>query len=352
MKSISDSITFKNLTNRLDFTPQRFLFVVFLLWQIVSFLGILISKGELWTNIIWSGDSAALFPDFVETVFQSYGLKPYKTGAIYPPIVYVLFSLFTYLLPPSVFLNKKGNFRYANWSANSFLPEVHTVSTCFFVAASILLFFIIKRCTKDDKGNYDKRLLWIVFTSAPFFFTVERGNILLLLIVPFIYFCVNYDSLNTKTRLLAYFCLSLVVSFKVYPVLLGALILLDKKDKNRFKNALICIGIGIATFFVPFIFTGGIDSMFQFIENITAHSSRSTNTFGLGEKIDVVNSMKIVGFLFNLSPVGKFASLQKLAPFAVVIMGGLGAVFNTKKMEARRLSYIGHHFVPLFLGQI
>ena len=73
MKSISASITFKNLTNRQDFTPQRFLFVVFLLWQIVSFLGILISKGELWTNIIWSGDSAALFPDFVETVFQSDG---------------------------------------------------------------------------------------------------------------------------------------------------------------------------------------------------------------------------------------------------------------------------------------
>lgn len=111
MKSISASITFKNLTNRQDFTPQRFLFVVFLLWQIVSFLGILISKGELWTNIIWSGDSAALFPDFVETVFQSYGLKPYKTGAIYPPIVYVLFSLFTYLLPPSVFLNKKRKFQ-------------------------------------------------------------------------------------------------------------------------------------------------------------------------------------------------------------------------------------------------
>ena len=348
MKSISDSITFKNLTNRQDFTPQRFLFVVFLLWQIVSFLGILISKGELWTNIIWSGDSAALFPDFVETVFQSYGLKPYKTGAIYPPIVYVLFSLFTYLLPPSVFLNKKGNFRYANWSPNSFLPEVHAVSTCFFVAASILLFFIIKRCTKDDKGNYDKRLLWIVFTSAPFFFTVERGNILLLLIVPFIYFCVNYDSLNTKTRLLAYFCLSLVVSFKVYPVLLGALILLDKKDKNRFKNALICIGIGIATFFVPFIFTGGIDSMFQFIENITAHSSRSTNTFGLGEKIDVVNSMKIVGFLFNLSPVGKFASLQKLAPFAVVIMGGLGAVFNTKKWKRAACLILATILFPSF----
>lgn len=133
MKSISDSITFKNLTNRQDFTPQRFLFVVFLLWQIVSFLGILISKGELWTNIIWSGDSAALFPDFVETVFQSYGLKPYKTGAIYPPIVYVLFSLFTYLLPPSVFLNKKGNFRYANWSPTPFYPRFTPFQPAFLL---------------------------------------------------------------------------------------------------------------------------------------------------------------------------------------------------------------------------
>lgn len=348
MNSISNSITFKNLINRQALTPQRFLLIVFILWQVVSLFGILISKGELWTNIIWSGDSAALFPDFVETIFQSYPSRPYETGAIYPPIVYVTFSLFTHLLPPSFFLNEMGEFDYSNWSPSSFFPQVHAVSTCFFVAASILLFLIIKRYTKHHTGNSDKSLVWIIFTSAPFIFAVERGNILLLLITPLIYFCVNFDSLNTKTRLIAYFCLALVVSFKVYPVLLGLLILLDNKNKNKFLNALICMGFGIAVFFIPFVFTGGINSVFQFIENIFAHTTRSTGSFGLGEKIDVVNTMKIFGFLFKLSPNGKFVSLQPLAPYAVIVMGICGAILHKEKWKRTACLVLATVIFPSF----
>lgn len=329
-------------------THQQFLFILFVFWQFVSFIGLLVSHGKLWTNIVWSGDSTAIFPDFVETVFQSFGLHPYQTGAIYPPLVYVLFSLFTRLLPTPIFLNEYGEFDYSNWSSASFLPQVHILSICFFVGASLLLFAVIKHYNKDDKGNYEKQLIWIVFTSVPFLFTIERGNILILLIAPLMYFCVNYDSSNIKTRVLAYVCLSLVVSFKVYPVLLGILILLDKKSKNRFSNALICIGIGIALAAFPFVFTGGINSIEQFIENILMHSSRSSNSFGLGEKIDIVNSMKIIGLLFDFSPNGKFASLQGIAPIAVALIGVIGACLNSEKWKRCACLIIATILFPSF----
>lgn len=338
----------KDFKTNLD--PEQVLILSYIFLQIVSFIGILVSHGKLWRNIIWSGGSTAVFPDFVETVFQSYGLKPYDTGAIYPAIVYIIFSVFTFILPRSLFLNESGEFAYSYWSSASIAPPIQIVSILFFTFSIILLFCIVRKYQLKNQTKYNKSLIWIIFTSVPLLYTLERGNILLLVISPLICFCLFYNSNSLKKRIFAYICLSFVVSFKVYPVLLGLLILLDNKNKltKKLFNTVLCIAIGLIVFVFPFVFLDGFDSFMQFIKNIAAHTSRSANNFGLGDKIDISNTLGILAFLFNKQSSNFIELCKTFFPIIILLLGMLGAWLNKEDWKRCACLIIATILFPSF----
>lgn len=319
-------LTLENIKTYKDkITPVGLLLIIFISFQIVSVFGLLISGGNLWTNIVWSGPSGATFPDFVETVFQSKGLRPYDVKAIYPPIVYVLFSAFSLFIPENMFAS-------GNWYAASISPQVHTLAVVFFVASAFLLFAVIKRYYSTD-GGYSKGLMWIIFTSAPLIYAVERGNILLLVMVPLVYFCANYDSGSTKKRLLSYLCLALVVSFKLYPVVLGLLILTDKNNKNKIKNAFICMLFGILVFLLPFLLTGGFSQIPKFIENIGALSGTHYSAESLGDRINISHTLAIIAKYFDVENIWLLTLLQNIASFGIVIAGVITTILHKAKWK-------------------
>lgn len=75
-------------------------------------------------------------------------------------------------------------------------------------------------------------VLWTVLSSVPYIFTVERGNVVILAVAALLYYANYYNSEDAKQRWLAYLGLSVAVSLKLYPVLMGLLILQGEKSGN------------------------------------------------------------------------------------------------------------------------
>ena len=119
------------------------------------------------------------------------------------------------------------------------------IFTIYTVACVMLLI----KCIKKYKiGNGLDKFLFAVsmFLSVPMIFLLERGNILILVISLLFVFLYGYDSEKASTRHLAYICLAIAVSIKLYPVVFGLLLLRKKKN---FKN------IACSVYFYRRIFT-------------------------------------------------------------------------------------------------
>lgn len=125
-------------------------------------------------------------------------------------------------------------------------------------------------CSKMlEKESFTKRLTATVLfaLSAPFVFgIIEQGNIVLLPMMLLAVAALWRDSENKVKRELALIFIAVAAGIKVYPAIFGIIYLAEK----RYKEAIRLIIYGILFFFVPFVFTGGIDGLITFFNNQSA----------------------------------------------------------------------------------
>lgn len=305
-------------------SPQKLFFHIYIALQIVSIVGIIATHGKLVGNVIWSGDSAAIFPDFVQTLWHSYGLTPYELHAIYPPLIYVICSLLTCLLPETILQEIGVNSAYDNWPSASIHPAVHMLSVAFFVCATYVLAKLVHKAVSNKNIKYKKLVVWTVFTSVPYIFTIERGNVVIWAVVALLYYCCHYASHNKTERFAAYICLAVAVSLKLYPVVFGILIL---QGKDGIKRAVECILVGITVLFLPFAFTGGVPSFQLMLSNLFGHIEKTSDNLALRHKIGIISTLKFVDTFTDISTNAPdlYAQLQKFLPIIVIVIGAVGA---------------------------
>ncbi len=321
----------------LNATPRRLVMDLLICFQIISIISIIFSNGVMSGSLFWSGNSAAVFPDVMETAFQSYELRPYETGAIYPPLVYVVFHVFTWFLPESFFSGMNLDNWGELWNKATMTQQGHGITVVFLCISAFLLYIALRDfvCEHGDVGL--KPLLWITFTCAPMLFLIERGNILLLMMAPLLYFCANYRSERTCKRMLAYLCLALVVSFKIYPVFLGLLLLSDSQVKKKGRAVACCVTMGIVAFLLPFALTGGMNSFWMLLGNIEKYTGASFNMFGLGDKVNLGNTVKIFLSLFFQKPffedTPRVQMAQNIAVVVSILVGVASAFLNRQRWK-------------------
>lgn len=306
-------------------TPQLLLFQIYFTLQLVSLVCIFITHGELVGNIIWSGDSGAIFPDFVQTLWHSYKLRPYDLHAIYPPLVYVICDFLTTFLPRSVLEEVGVNSAYDNWLSASINPAVHVLAVVFFLVATLVLLKLVSYVLNHMGIAHRKVVMWVLLTSTPYLFTIERGNVVIWAVIALLFYCVNYQSEDNKTRLLAYFCLAVAVSLKLYPVVLGILIL---QGKRPIRRALECIGIGIAVLFLPFSLTGGISSIQVMLSNLMDQvATTSADELALRHKVGITSVLSFVNKFTDLSVNAPdlYNQLASTLPMVVILVGVVGS---------------------------
>lgn len=234
---------------------------------------------------LMDSDISKIFWDFKSHINFTADLKnTYSTSmhACFPPLIY-LFYHFLYLIIPKVDnIDMLYNFVYAIYSSVMFI-------TFSYICSKML-----------EKESFTKRLTATVLfaLSAPFVFgIIEQGNIVLLPMMLLAVAALWRDSKNKVKRELALIFIAVAAGIKVYPAIFGIIYLAEK----RYKEAIRLIIYGILFFFVPFVFTGGIDGMITFFNNQSAvHQAWGKYSlvsiysyaifFDLGKKIGIILS--------------------------------------------------------------
>lgn len=234
---------------------------------------------------LMDSDISKIFWDFKSHINFTADLKnTYSTSmhACFPPLIY-LFYHFLYLIIPKVDnIDMLYNFVYAIYLSVMFI-------TFSYICSKML-----------EKESFTKRLTATVLfaLSAPFVFgIIEQGNIVLLPMMLLAVAALWRDSENKVKRELALIFIAVAAGIKVYPAIFGIIYLTEK----RYKEAIRLIIYGILFFFVPFVFTGGIDGMITFFNNQSAvHQAWGKYSlvsiysyaifFDLGKKIGIILS--------------------------------------------------------------
>ena len=262
---------------------------------LIFFILLIIQKGGYQLNIVLNG--VDLFADFYNILRYIAERNPYFNeinGVVeknYFPIAYLI------LYPFSLFKN------YSNMS----LYEVQTdaisnLSLVIFISFEILLFFMyLNKMNKNDK--YSNLIIILMFFSSIVFFSIERANLAFLTSSFVVIFIIYYKSDNKIERLIGLIALGLASALKIYPVLLGFLLL----HERRYKDILIGSLITLSLIFLPFLFfENGFNNIPQLIGNLKLwkinYNVTSGGRFGLSHLFYVFtrNSSDIFVNMINL----------------------------------------------------
>ena len=224
---------------------------------LIFFILLISQKGGYQLNIVLNGWD--LFADFYNLLRYIAERNPYFNeinGVVeknYFAIAYLI------LYPFSLFRN------YSTMS----LYEVQTdpisnLSLVIFISFEILLFFTyLNLINKKDK--YSNFIIILFFFSAITFFSIERANLAFLASSFVVIFLALYKSDNRVEQIISLIALGLASALKIYPVLLGFLLL----QERRYKDILIGSLITLSLIFLPFLFfENGFNNIPQLIGNL------------------------------------------------------------------------------------
>lgn len=259
-----------------------------------------LTGGAVWHRLIFLlGQDARM--DFFNCIVESSTLRVYEVhGSIYPPLGNLVFYALSKLLP----LGMDARI-LSESAAGSAVYFGYTVTTLAVLAVLVAKLVGGSRTRQIAAGA-------LCLATEPLVYAVERGNIVLWAAVFCAAFLLWYRSASRTKRELSLFCLALAANLKIYPALLGVLLLSDRtgcSDKAnaatdqksfmklhalmpRWKDALRCAVYATALFFIPFVWMGGIaglqamldsivDTSKMFLENGFAYKIEFRNTLGI-----------------------------------------------------------------------
>ena len=282
------------------------LFVLLLSFTILMFFIFFIKdKGGKQLNIVIRGID--LFADFYNTVryvserdVYFNNINGYENHN-YLPLAYIFFYIF------SVVKN------YISMSLNAIQTDpISNMSLVIFMFIGILL-LILSLKKLYNKKEYSYIISALLFMTSPVIFTIERGNIILHTAAFASIFLCLYRSEKRYEQIIALICLGIASALKIYPVILGFLLLQEK----RYKDIIIGALITLALVFLPFFFFNKhsfLENFMQWISNIKAFSELVGMRYGLslfisklGNNFDLYAKI-IIFILFIISIIYSFVA--------------------------------------------
>ncbi len=259
------------------------------------------------TRALFWLDGNDSFMDFINPMSSvlnnNYAQEGHYTnfGSTYPPIARALLWMVGKIIPS----NMTGNV--------SQIKASYGVPIVFFVMALSLvaLIFVFRYLSKN------KSMLLAIFAafSAPMIYMVERGNVIIIALLGSALFVAGYRSKNPIIRHLSYMALAVATAIKIYPVVLGVLVLKEKK----WKDTLVCVFYGFAFCILPFFFIGGIPEILLYVRNVT--TSFGKNAVNINNwLLNYTNVLSGWGdSLFGNADIGRTIAEYTLYPITVLL---------------------------------
>lgn len=266
--------------------------------MILAIMGIILSlvllKMKAVYYLTWNGIRGGLMPDLFESIWHARSDYPYSHGAIYPPFCYFILDFFNMFIQGSfTFGDRFDEIRVISKSCQGF-----KVAVVYSVIIFSLSYLMISKYF--DKSIKEKLLVVAFFiASAPFIYMYERGNTVIIAMFFLAVFFKWYNSPNKIKTRIALMCFACAICMKIYPVVGGFLLLSEKKYKLILESIL----YSILLFFLPFYYTGGLDTFYDMINNIfylSGETVTDTRGFGYGFKVSIQNTMLAICDRYNI----------------------------------------------------
>ncbi|AEM23458.1 hypothetical protein Bint_2864 [Brachyspira intermedia PWS/A] len=282
------------------------LFILLLSFSILMFFIFFIKdKGGRQLNIVIRGFD--LFADFYNQLRYVSERDVYfdtingLENKIYLPFAFMIFYLFSILK------------NYASMSLHNIQTDpISNMSLVIFMSIGILL-LILSLKKLYNKKEYSYIIPALLFMTTPVILTIERGNIIIHTAAFASIFLCLYRSEKRYEQIIALICLGIASALKIYPVILGFLLLQEK----RYKDIIIGALITLALVFLPFFFFNKhsfLENFTQFILNMKLFSESYGIRYGvslfiykLGNYSDLYAKI-IIFILFIISIIYSFVA--------------------------------------------
>lgn len=250
-----------------------------------------LSRGESFIALLYDGRTDGrlkVFTDFFDCIrpgFDPYHQTESGISTIYPPLVTLLFAILGHFVP--------------QWELySSITARDSQMGSLLFVycliGIAILICHLIKKY-KQGKRYEVRYFTLLLFLTYPMIYCIERGNIVILCAICIILFLYNYRSEHYAAKVLAWVALSVAAGIKIYPAVLGLLLLREK----RWKDTCHCLCFGIILNLIPALFfKTGLASVAYMV--INAQSMVSNNSV-IGAKVDLAHMINIPRELLDIS---------------------------------------------------
>lgn len=219
----------------------------------------LFTKGDTFAWLVMQNNYDWQFSDWFRQIVYASDLKNiyFNTNdAPFPPFIYLFFHFLYILNPMNIKEVSLDQWKVGQENNQLLLFVLFTVLIC------ISLYILVDALLKES-STLSKVLFWLCIVSAPFVWdgAIERGNIAILVVVFLIVAIAWKDSTSTVKKEFALICIALAAGCKIYPAIFGLLYIKEKRWKECFRLILYggIVGIG------PFVFTGGLKGLIQYI---------------------------------------------------------------------------------------
>jgi len=319
-------------------TQSRMFIIVFFTW-FLCMLGYLISyifAGGITSIPLFGSINGDQFGDmfaYINTTLAKNGLHNVyvlnRDVSIYPPFSFIVLRGFMQFLPDH----------------DGYHSQYTDMLILLYSAACMLvLAYLFYVNAKNQKERNRLFFLVFAFSSGPFLFLLERGNLLLLTLVFTAFFLFYYKSEHAALRELALIALAMAANLKIYPALLGLMLLHDRNWKGTAR----CVFYGIVLFVGPFLFIGGYEQFQMFLRNVQFAVSELQGTNVVAATLlNFSNTIAVVTSFFGGTAEAGFA-IAKYLQIPLLLLVPVAVYFIKEDWKVALLLVLVMILIPNF----
>ena len=294
---------------------------------ITLFLCIMFSHGEVISRWFFY-DEVDTAMDFFHSIEYVKGRSPYVIfNTLYPPLANLFFYVIFHCIPMRISDQWTMSF------SDSLQMRASALDLRLFQAPMIIFMIFLVLCVVVNifvmqgalRGRLEKSCVDLIVFCMIFSYgilqTIERGNIILLVLPFTLLFVMGYDSQNKYIRELSCLSLGVAAGLKIYPALLGILLLREKNWKLTIRTVV----YGVAAIVVPFLFFHDpLESTKIWIYQMTKFAGSGNQPWNGNGLINILYRFKnYISFYLHIEMSDKYFSLIVKVIVLIMVIGML-----------------------------
>lgn len=262
MNQNNQSVLQKNSSERM----ARVYLILFAASAVLTVIGMMLTNGRSFTDTLYYSRYGVTdaFMDFYNSIRDAGTREVYKKGIIYPPLANLFFFFLSKLIDPAL---------VAAPFKERFLMQSDMVCQMLLFGFLFVSLALTIHLMRQKAGELlPDGLAWVLALALalayPMLYCIQRGNLVLLSLALTMFFVFYRSDERKWVGELSLIALAVAAGFKLYPALLGLLLVRDKD----YKRALRLLAYGFAFTVLPFFFYDGFESMKDLAVNLQTFS--------------------------------------------------------------------------------